>query len=415
MSRWLVLMRLLIAVVALFLALVFAIVFDDPLAWIIAYFILFVMVYEVLHRVFARAGVKVSRQILNPARGSVYRITAGDPLEVVTRVDISGWGRICFVRWHHVCADIADEDAGLSGACFPWSKSPRVFADRVRHLNRGEHEIGRMEWDVADVFGLQVLSGQSDILDKVIVHPRRYAISNWDPFALAESGVLKTRWQSAALEAQGYFSGVREYRHGDRISQVHWPATAHRNRMMSKEIPTFEKPTIAIVLETCGTFYGPSSRASVNARFDWAVSVFASLVQQAVSRNSSVIVAYPREGKLWQARVGMDRLSSIMDGLAQVDRTSETFVGEHLRFLQMDAPSQVIVVSPKWSETYHEALSGRHAGAVEWIVPLFSHEAVEPDVGESLRRFSDLGLRHECLLARKPKGKGHPIRLQNCR
>ena len=68
--------------------------------------------------------------------------------------------------------------------------------------------------------------------DSAIVYPER--VNQYDK-PLSQSQGLEDATQGGSAKAQGDFRGLRHYQDGDRLRDVHWPALAKSNKLITKE------------------------------------------------------------------------------------------------------------------------------------------------------------------------------------
>jgi uncharacterized protein (DUF58 family) len=105
---------------------------------------------------------------------------------------------------------------------------------------------------------------------RLIVLPRRYPLPR---FEMPGSAAFRIggRETSNAIGCSGEFVGLREYRPGDSMRQIHWKSWAHTGKPMVKELEDSFYPRYALVMDT---FVGsPDSQV-----FEEMVSVASSFV-----------------------------------------------------------------------------------------------------------------------------------------
>ncbi|MEY7850131.1 DUF58 domain-containing protein [Natrarchaeobius sp. A-rgal3] len=88
--------------------------------------------------------------------------------------------------------------------------------------SRGEHDVGGLEITVTDVLGLVERRFEYESSETVVVYPRVYGLEGRDAGRLTATAVAASRTD------RGEFDGLREYRRGDPLRDVHWKSAAKR-------------------------------------------------------------------------------------------------------------------------------------------------------------------------------------------
>ena len=107
--------------------------------------------------------------------------------------------------------------------------------------------------------------------ESFMVKPQMIAIREWQQFNQAFKGHHYHSTTTQALRETTQINGVREYIYGDRISRIHWNATAKTGTWKSKEFERESLPKTVIAIDRVASNY-PN-----NDTFELAVSVAASL------------------------------------------------------------------------------------------------------------------------------------------
>ncbi|WP_353892985.1 DUF58 domain-containing protein [Proteinivorax hydrogeniformans] len=122
---------------------------------------------------------------------------------------------------------------------------PFVFKERelvykLSDLPRGQLLFGDIYLNKKDLFGLVKIKKVIKSSESILVYPKYINVST-------ESIVgIKNQQQGGPKQYQTndttQISGVREYQHGDKLSLVHWKASAKNSMLMSKEfIPSLNR------------------------------------------------------------------------------------------------------------------------------------------------------------------------------
>lgn len=97
---------------------------------------------------------------------------------------------------------------------------------------RGEHTFGPVRLLSGDLFGFAICDRTLEVSDSLVVYPRVVPLTDLGLPARHPLGDLHT--QSWIFEDPSRIAGVREYRLGDSLRRVHWPATARSQRLQSR-------------------------------------------------------------------------------------------------------------------------------------------------------------------------------------
>ncbi len=157
---------------------------------------------------------------------------------------------------------------------------------------------------------------------RLVVLPKRYRLPQ---LIMPGSATFRIGGEetSNAIGSAGEFVGLREYRPGDPLRQIHWKSWAHTGRPMVKELEDTFYPRYALVLDT---FEG-SPDESV---FEEMVSVAASFIV-GLDRSESLLdlMFIAGEAHTVTAGRGMERAEKLLEVLADVS----TETTDHLDLL----------------------------------------------------------------------------------
>jgi uncharacterized protein (DUF58 family) len=97
---------------------------------------------------------------------------------------------------------------------------------------RGEHEFGPTRLTTGDLFGLYSRTEYIESTDDLVVYPRVVPLAELGLPPRRPLGDLRTR--SWIFEDPTRLAGVREYRPGDSLRRIHWPATARTGELQAR-------------------------------------------------------------------------------------------------------------------------------------------------------------------------------------
>ena len=181
----------------------------------------------------------------------------------------------------------------------------------VRSHTRGVHRIGPLGVRVRDPFGLTLrtaaVSGDAEIvvLPKVVPLPQGRSLGS----GIGSEGSIP---HMVALHGEDDQT-VREYRDGDDLRRIHWPATARTGELMVRQEDRPAKRRAVVVLDTRAVGHGGSGRSS---SLEWCVTTAASVTAHVVDAGYAVhlLTADPR------ADTGVHHDEALQDALETLAR-----------------------------------------------------------------------------------------------
>lgn len=112
---------------------------------------------------------------------------------------------------------------------------------------RGEHPFQTIKLITGDWLGFYTKKHEYDCAYTILVYPKFKYLSHEQIESLFEQGVHSSIIKKQ--EAMSIVTGVRGYIPGDRMTAIHWKATARKNEMMTKEFEVRKSQNICLVLD----------------------------------------------------------------------------------------------------------------------------------------------------------------------
>lgn len=174
------------------------------------------------------------RRVTVARRLSARRLSSGQPLTVQITVQRG-------IPWPLAWWRAADQlpaawDGRATGAqqiTLPLWGRTWTFTYRISHLPRGVYTLPGVLLEAGDLLGLFSRTRTCSCHEEIIVYPQVVPVRGWMGHRPEERGLQQaTRRRS---EESSNVIGVRDYAPGDRLSRVHWPATARRGVLQAKE------------------------------------------------------------------------------------------------------------------------------------------------------------------------------------
>ncbi len=177
----------------------------------------------------------------------------------------------------------------------PLGRSPRFVLDRFEHGarryltyplhpgTRGRYQLGPLRLTVSDPFGMCELTRTLSATDSLIVTPPHEPLP---ALHLGGDWAGDANSPARAVAAAGEDDvATREYRHGDELRRVHWPATARRGELMvRREERPWQSRASVLVDSRAGAHLGAGAASS----FEFAVSAAASIGVHLIRRRYAV-------------------------------------------------------------------------------------------------------------------------------
>jgi uncharacterized protein (DUF58 family) len=236
---------------------------------------------------------------------------------------------------------------------------------------RGRYQLGPIHLSTSDPFGLFPMSRDLPATSHVVVYPMTFDIHRFAlPVGVLPGGdALRRRTHFVTTNA----AGVRDYAPGDSFSRIHWPSTAHRNRLIVKEFELDPLADIWIVPDMAVYGHVAPPPAPVTApdelpewmvieKFELAktteeytVTAAASVAQFFLRQDRAVgMLAYGQANEVLQADRGERQLNRVLETLAVLRAEGLVPVADviHAESHLFPRGTTVIVVTPQTDEKW---------------------------------------------------------------
>ena len=217
--------------------------------------------------------------------------------------------------------ELSDPPPSLAVDLYPADDSEAQYA--VLPRMRGDLKIGRLFLRYRSMLGLAERWAVAPIGQPVRVMPDLVRARNSAVYLIRSRQVDMEKRRRRQRGMGREFEALRDYRQGDELRTVCWPATARRHQLITRTFQSERSQAIWIVLD-CGrllrTQVYDASRGIPVSKLDYAVDAALALAQVALQSGDRVgLVAY---GRAVQRSVGLARgvhhLRPLLDALAQV-------------------------------------------------------------------------------------------------
>lgn len=211
------------------------------------------------------------------------RLVAGARLHVKLKIQVPGyWPLPYLIVREKIVRESGGEVREYELSCVPDYRRRGVVEYVTAPLRRGTYRFLPTVVSTRDVFGLFEHRGSCDIPMTVKVLPRTVDLREWSPVRMARTGVYQRTTSALWARETTQIDGVREYIHGDRLSRIHWNATARTGEWKSKEFERESLPRLVVLLDRQSSAYRTAEG------FELAVSAAASVLDLGLKRGMPV-------------------------------------------------------------------------------------------------------------------------------
>lgn len=197
-------------------------------SWFLFYSSLGFFVYQMLAYYLMYATLEVVREV------DRNRLQDGDSVIVTIRLRRRIWFPL---GWNMIVEPLPDRIAGVyephRQLVFPWFRREVEFRYVIPNLPRGHYRLTNCIVSGGDFFGFFERRQVFPLSDEFLVYPRYKELTHWALGDGSFSGNVHVSHRRSDDVAA--VRGVREYHRGDRLSQIHWRASARGTGLKTKE------------------------------------------------------------------------------------------------------------------------------------------------------------------------------------
>ncbi|MBO8171681.1 MAG: DUF58 domain-containing protein [Bacillaceae bacterium] len=174
---------------------------------------------------------------------------------------------------------------------FPWFKRRFHFTYTLGGLERGVYQFHQVILESGDLFGLIRMKQVLPIRDEIVVYPRYHRLSTWASAGRQGNSPRMVNHRQVGDETT--VVGARDYAIGDKLSKIHWKASAKGTDWKTKEFEAHSSHDFLFVLNTNYPDYEPMSDAQEG--LELAIQAAASLSYTALQNKGSFSLMIPGE------------------------------------------------------------------------------------------------------------------------
>jgi uncharacterized protein (DUF58 family) len=149
---------------------------------------------------------------------------------------------------------------------------------------RGVYRLGPLSFESSDLFGFFHVNSSLEYYDYITVYPEVFPLSKFnlqtdDPFGLAKSN-------RKIFDDPIMYASIRDYQAGDPMKNIHWNATAKKNKLQVKNLqPVSEKNVVLITnIQTADKHWFGTNQD----QFEYLLSLSGSILMDLISKGYAV-------------------------------------------------------------------------------------------------------------------------------
>ncbi|MGG6313479.1 DUF58 domain-containing protein [Paenibacillus macerans] len=200
-------------------------------------------------------------------------LQAGDQVLVKLQLQLPAFMPLPYIVVKETLQRHNGDTWAFEDSVIPYFRACSELVYKTPPLERGKYVFTGTTCSAEDIFGLMEHTGVFLTGGEFRILPRTVFIPHWELYsrnsrmAGPETAVTLSRRETTQI------NGVRDYVYGDRISRIHWNATAKTGTWKSKEFEHESLPKTILVLDAHTSAYLRS------AQFELAVSTASSLLE----------------------------------------------------------------------------------------------------------------------------------------
>lgn len=239
---------------------------------------------------------------------------AGDQIRVRLRLEIPGFLPLPYVIVRETLKRHSGETWSFEESLVPGMNGRGELLFQTPPLERGRYAFSETECVTEDIFGLIEHRGAFSARGEFRVRPRTAQIAKWQLLDRRNRLLGPQSVGNVSGRETNQVGGVRDYVYGDRISRIHWNATARTGEWKSKEFEYESIPKTMLVLDTFEEHYRSPRQ------FETAVSTAASILEYGGRESIPIgLCSLGSEVRVFEPGQGRSKLHEMMDHLVDLD------------------------------------------------------------------------------------------------
>ena len=294
------------------------------LSFMIFIIVFVICVYLVLGKWSGIAKTRGGRTLVNAEMESI--LEAGTSLVVKLQIEVPGYWPMPYVLIKDRLLRRHGGEHLYESSIIPDWRRQGMVEYKTPPLRRGHYHFGLTDCSTEDIFGFFEHKGTLKLEQSFSVLPQRIAIREWKQIHHMLKGTHHHSITTRALRETTQINGVREYNYGDRLSRIHWNATARTGTLKSKEFERESLPKTIIVLDRQLSSYEDKEA------FELAVSVTSSLIDYGSKHDMALgLLSVGADSVFYEPSLSQSQHKLIISHLIQVEADGFYPVAQVLR------------------------------------------------------------------------------------
>ncbi|WP_028595924.1 DUF58 domain-containing protein [Paenibacillus assamensis] len=261
----------------------------------------------------ARNGIRKVTGARTFGSGADQSFTVGSSIPVHVEICVPGWFPIPYIVVKDGVSRFGKPIRIHETVVSLDTKRRAVVEYRIVLHKRGSYQFIETSCQTRDLFGLFMQEGRFQEKQEIHVLPQTITIASWPTSPYWRNMHHHDQIKAIHRRESTQLSGIREYVPGDRLSRIHWNATARTGELKSKQYEFEGIPRLIIVLDCAAEAYDSEEQ------FELAVSVAASLAEYGRKNKRQVNVVGIHSGlTIWSSDAVREKTKSYREWLASV-------------------------------------------------------------------------------------------------
>jgi len=190
------------------------------------YALLLVLAFSLFITFMSLKGIEVKREV------DRTEVNIGEEVRVNVEIRNRSWYPVPWVYFEETVPEKNPVHGQVRGIRSLLPRGGEHFLYQVRFNRRGYYPLGPLVMETGDIFGLYKRFKIGKTRDYITVYPNVIYLTDMEFATRRPLG--NVRFTHRIFEDPSRIVGVREYVQGDRLSRLHWKATARTGRLHSK-------------------------------------------------------------------------------------------------------------------------------------------------------------------------------------
>lgn len=224
------------------------------------------------------------------------------------------------------------------------------FRYTFEHIPRGLYSFLPIKCTSYDAFGFIKQNRAFSYDTSIKVLPKQLSNEQWQTLFRGYIGEYAFITYNPFSKESNQQAGIREYHYGDKISKIHWNATARTGEWKSKD---FEKESVPRTMIILDCYVEDPYKQNIHSPFELAVSTAATLFEFGLKQHSAFgFISNSEEVFVSVPQLGEVHYSEVMNHLMTVNHTNSMKLSQFLKQLTIEKTfvGYLFIVSSELSE-----------------------------------------------------------------